>query len=365
MKLECSLDRLKGALIKVGRVPTKNSAVPVLSCIVLKTEANNLVLKATNLEIGIEWSIPVKTHSEGAVAVNSALLVQFISSISTETNLTLTAENNTLVIETNKSRTVLNTLAIDDFPNIPRLESGKEIEIDPKKLIYGIKSVFYAASTLAIRPELSSIFLHQQENYLTFVATDSFRLAEKKINVEKNNDNLALLIPHKNITEISALLADLEEVVMMIDSNQVVFYNQNIYLFSRLTEGKYPEYQRIIPSNFVSKVEIVKQDLVESIKSLNIFVDDFQQIRFTFEKNANQLDISSKNNEKGENTVNLTVKVEGDGLSLGFNSRYLLDGISSIESEILEFYFAGSNKALVIKGKNDVSFQYLVMPMNK
>ena len=366
MKIECSVEKLRNAVNKVGRIPQKSATLPILACLVLEAKANNLIIKATNLELGIEMTLPVKMYSEGSVAVSAALFIQFVSSISFEQNVVLSVENNSLVIETTKSRTILNILPTTDFPGIPRLEEGREVEMDPKKFVYGAKMVIYAASISSIRQELSSVYIHHQDSkFLTFVATDSFRLAEKKIKVEKIDSIVSLMIPQKNLAEILHLLAEVEEVTMLVDKSQIVFYNQDLYIFSRVVEGNYPDYLKIVPTNFVSVVEVVKQELVESLKSVNLFVDNFQQIRLSFEKDTTKMEVSAKNNEKGENKVQLAVKVKGDGLSLGFNNRYILDGLGSIESDILELCFAGPNKAVVIKGKNDQSFQYLVMPMNK
>ena len=181
MRIEIKKDLLKQVVGQAERVTSKNLTLPILNSILLETEENRLTIKATNLEIGLEIEIPVKVEKSGQVAVSAQLLGNFLNNISQEEKINLKEDNGNLIIQTQSSETTIKCQSTEDFPIIPRVTDGGVIEIEANDFVSGLKSVLFSASLSDIKPEISSVYLYTDNDKIIFVSTDSFRLAEKKI----------------------------------------------------------------------------------------------------------------------------------------------------------------------------------------
>jgi DNA polymerase-3 subunit beta len=176
----------------------------------------------------------------------------------------------------------------------------------------------------------------------------------------------AILIPNKNIGEIIRVLDGItEDITMTVSSNQIVFTSPSLYLTSRVVDGNFPDYKQIIPKEFTTNVVVLKADLINSLKSTNVFLDSFNQVRFLIEPKSKKIELSAKNGDVGQNVVSFGAVLEGQDVSVGFNYKYLSDCFQSIDSDSVSLDFCGPNRPLVIKGISDNSFLYLVMPMNR
>ena len=176
MKIECSIEKIKNAIIICERVTGKNLTLPVLSTILFIATEKTLILRATNLSIGVEITIPAKIEKEGIVAINGAILASLFSAISGDSSVFFELIENTMNIKTKTNKINIKTIPHEDFPTLPNVSGGK-FKIPTKKLLEGIKSVYYSASVSDIKPEIGSVYLHKEEDYIIFVATDSFRLS--------------------------------------------------------------------------------------------------------------------------------------------------------------------------------------------
>lgn len=366
MKIECSQSQLAQSIGKAEKITGKNSTLPVLSCVLLEAKENSLIIRSTNLDLGIEISIPVKVLKEGVVAVPGNLLVSYILNIQDEGPITLEATEGILLITTKTKETQIKTLSSDDFPVIPRIDAGKSFSIESKELSSGFKSVWYSASVSTMKPELSSVYVYADSGVITFVATDSFRLAEKKIRVKQTGDLEAVLIPYRNVSEIVRILDSTQSLVSVhFDNNQISFSFENTYIISRIVDGVFPDYKQIIPKTNTTEAVVLKQDLSQALKLSNIFSDSFNQVTFSVRPEDKILEITSKNIDKGEHHNTIDASLEGDSLEIKFNQKYITDCFNSIESDSLSLKFDGTNKPMIIKGSKDEGFLYLVMPMNR
>lgn len=366
MKFICSKEKLQNLIAKAEKISGKNTTLPVLSCVILETKENHLIIRSTNLDIGIEASIPVKVEQEGIVAVPGALFLQYLSNISGDENITVEIINKNILLTSSKSEATVKTLPHDDFPNIPKVETTKTCKISAQSLIHGLKSVWYSASVSSMKPELSSVYLYPKDSSLMFVATDSFRLAEKKIDVKEIDTFESVLVPFKNVSEIirifDGITGDLE---ILFDDGQIAFVYDGLYLVSRIVDGNFPDYKQIIPKENTTEVVVLKQDLIQALKLSNIFSDKFNQVHMTVRPSDAVFEIASKNVDKGENKNNVSATLRGDSIEISFNHKYLGDAFSSINSDSLILMFNGANRPMVMRGVNDSSFMYLVMPLNR
>jgi DNA polymerase-3 subunit beta len=365
MKLECQLEKLKDGISKVERITGKNLTLPILNSILLIASSKSLKLRSTNLSLGIEVEIPAKVEKEGVVAIIGSTMGGVFSNITQNESVFLEEVDGNLVIKTKKNKIKLKCQPHDDFPTIPRV-AGSIFEIESKKIIDGIKSVYYSSSPGDIKPEISSVFIYTNEDSLVFVSTDSFRLAEKKIKIKKIEEILGILIPYKNISEILRIFGEIGgNLEVCFNKNQISFSTENTYLTSRVIDGVFPDYKQIIPQKPTTTAVVLKQDLLNALKLSNIFSDKFNQINLSIKPKEKVFELSSLNNDIGENKTYLDAAIEGEEVALSFNYKYFLDCFQSVATDSLSIKLSGGALPIVISPVSDPSFTYLIMPMNR
>jgi len=366
MKIECIKEKLHNAVSKAEKIVSKNINLPVLSCLLFETKGNNLIIRSTNLDLGLEVFIPVKVEEQGKVAVPASIIGSFLNSLNDDKNIFLETIDNTLKISTQNSSAVIKTQPFEDFPTIPKIDNEKSFKIQSKDLINGIKSVFYSSSLSSVKPELSSVYIYTQEENLIFVATDSFRLAEKTIKIKKNTELNNILIPFKNASDLIKIIDNTDsEIEINSTKNQISFNFNGVYIVSRVIDGVFPDYKNILPKEVKTKVVLLKQDLINTLKISNIFSDNFNQMNVSVIKGDKNIKVKTKNNDIGENINLIEAMIEGEDIDVNFNYKYIVDCLNSINSDSISLSFDGINKPLIIRGLTDKSFTYLVMPMNR
>lgn len=365
MKVECEIDKIKNGILLAEKITGKNLTLPVLSSILLEATNKSLKLKAMNLSLGIEIEIPAKILEEGTLAISGNSLASVFSNIIQKENIILEGEEGNLLIKTKKNKIKLKGMPYEDFPTIP-VVAGDSFEIESKKIIEGIKSVYYSASVSDIKPEISSVYIYSEESDLVFVSTDSFRLAEKKIKLKKSIENFNVLIPFKNIAEIMRVIGENNQNInICFNKNQISFSLDNIYLTSRIIDGIYPDYRQIIPKESKTEVVLLKQDLLNALKISNIFSDKFNQLNLSINTKDKIFEFSSSNNDVGENKTYLDAVLKGEDINLSFNYKYFLDAFASLSTDSVSIKLDGPQKPMVINSVSDNSFTYLIMPMNR
>lgn len=366
MKIECIKEKLIEGILKADRLTGKNLSLPILSCINIKAKDNSLIIRATNLDCGIEIRIAAKIDTEGEIALHGGVINSLLAGLPKEKNITLESKDGNVLISTSSNNTLIKTFSPDDFPTIPKLETQKTIEINPKVLVKGFKSVFYSASQSTVKPELASVYVFKEDSDLVFVSTDSFRLAEKRVKIKESLDFPSVIIPAKNVVDIIRTLENMvDDVKILFDKNQIAFEAKDLYLMSRVIDATFPDYKQIIPKTFVTEVVVLKQDFVDSLKTSHVFSDKFNQVNVKAFPSKKTFTISTKNSDIGEYVNTIDASVTGQDVEINFNHKYITDSFQSIDSDSLTLSISGANKPLVMKGVSDKSFTYLVMPMNR
>ena len=364
MKITINQQKLIHTLELITRVSIKHVTLPVLQCVLITVKDSVVTFKATNLEISIEVTIESVIEAEGIVAVSAVTLLQSIQYI-TKKEVTLSVTEGVLVVDSGSGKTTINTIPYDEFPSITKLSSNGAT-IQKNLFALGIKTVAFAASQSSIKPELGSIFIQQKkEHSLTFVATDSFRLMEKTVPQKNFILEQSILIPQKNAIELARICDLLEtDPVLIINENQCALsFSEGVYITSRLISGSFPDYEQIIPKEYVTHTTVLKNDLLQTFKKTHVFLNKFMQV--TMKVSTDTIVVSSQNGEVGTTTDIVKVQTDGSELVLNFNQQYLIDPISHITDESIVLHFAGIGRPLVIQGVSDITLRYLVMPMNK
>ena len=369
MKLECSKESLVDSIGVAEKTTGKNLTLPVLGCLLLEaTDDNILKIRATNIDLGIELTVKAKVEEAGSVVVPGNILLSVISSMYDSSAITLALEDMNLNVSTPRSKTVIKALPTEDFPTLP--EPGTDdvsFSINTFEFLKGMQTVWYSASTTTIKQELSSVYIYTYDKKIYFVATDSFRLGEKILSTKQTSNFEPILIPIKNVVEIIKVfeyLGDID-VEVMLNSNQIVFKAENVYLTSRLIDGSFPDYKQILPKEFSTEVIVLKQDLINTLKKINIFSDKSNQVQFELSPSKKKVVLKAQSKDVGETVESLEAAVTGDDLKINFNHKYISDCLQSINSDSVSLSFTGLSRPMVIKGVSDPSFLYLVMPMNK
>lgn len=366
MKIYCSHEKLRDAVGTAERITGKNLALPVLAQIHLQTTNGGLQIAATNLNLGLEVEIPAKVENSGDYLVSGQTLYAFLQSIKTNTDVVIENANDSLKITTKETKTLIKTYPSEDFPSVPKIE-GDVFEVSVKKILDALKSVSYAAALSDIKPEINSISLYFSNTECIAVATDSFRLAEKKIEYKTTQqEGVQVLIPFKNTQDIVRVLESAPDTIRcVVSKTQIAFYWPGVYVTSRLVDGVFPDYKQIIPNTSTTQAVFLKQDLLQALKTTALFSDTFNQVTFSLlvkEKNAT---LSSRNTEIGETNVSISGALSGEDVSFNLNGKYVLDCLQSITTDSVSISANGPQKAVILKGVGDPSFLYLVMPMNR
>lgn len=368
MKCEIQFEKFRQAVSLTERIAGRHATLPVLSCILIDVKKGGATIRATNLDVGIEVELPVKSDGEGQFAVPAQTLSSFLAQVGNkETVIRLETNAGNLHIALSKSKGVIKTVPPEDFPAIPTVADGKVSEFPTELLTKGFKSVWYSASVSNVKPELASIYVYKDNDKMVFVATDSFRLAEKKIVLPKGAAMEDMLIPFKNTLEIVKML-DAAGPTVKVSSNKnlVSFEADGIRMTSRIIDGVFPDYRQIIPKAFSTEAVMLKHDLISTLKLSTVFSDAFNQIHVMVDPKKKLFQVDTKNNDVGENQTDLDAALSGEAVEINFNCKYISDSFQAIDSDSVSLQFNGKNKPLVIRPvSGDQSFLYLVMPMNR
>jgi DNA polymerase-3 subunit beta len=349
----------------VSRFAERRSAtLPALSGIAIVAGDDGIKLRATNLETGIDLSVQGSIKSPGVLVVPASVMREVANALTGTGAMTIEHAGDTAVIKTGAGKSTLKTLPAEDFPVIPIPKSESSFTLPGSLISSLVGSVIACASTSSVRPELASVFLSCEGGVLKAVASDSFRLAEKKLSAAKATKPFSILIPAKNAADILDTIPD-DDVTVNLDEHQCSFSWPEGVVTTRLVAANYPDYAQIIPKASVAEATLLRKDLEAALKRVAVFSDAFQKIRVAFDPKAKRLTFSARNADVGEASEEAPAAASGEAIELSFNHRYLAAPLPLITVDSISLAASGIGRALVIKGVGDASFLYLVMPMNQ
>lgn len=343
----------------------KTTTLPSLSSILIIAREDGIKMRATNLETGIDLKVSGECKTEGVIAIPATILQQIANSLSGEGRVTIEQVGDIASLVTGNAKSSIKTVSYEDFPSIPFPENPKNRIIVSGVVLRNLFSILTpCASNSTVRPELASIYLSIEGGLLTAVATDSFRLAEKKVPITNKGIQGKILIPAKNALDIAQALPD-EDLILSFDEHQCAFVSDKGMLVSRLTSAVYPDYRQIIPKESVVEAVVLRKDFESALKRTTIFSDSFQKVSVQFDPKKKSFLFSAKNTDIGESVETLAAQVSGSNLDLSFNHRYLSTILSLTQAESISLTAAGIGRPILMKGVGDASLLYLVSPMNK
>jgi DNA polymerase-3 subunit beta len=366
MKLFCAQRDLDYALNLVNKAINPNNTLPVLNNILLKASAKKLHFSATNLEIAISCSIDADVRSEGTITVPAKLITSYVSLLTDEKVELSVSDGATLSVESTSSHTKVKCISADEFPLIPKIEDSQRFTLSIEKFSEGITETVFSASLNSSRPVLSGVYMHIKSGKLTMVATDSYRLAEKKMDlIDGDLDDVSCIVPAKTMIELGKIIGKSgdKEVKVDISTNQILFTVSGVELISRLIEGKFPDYTKIIPNEHKTKFEVSVEDLSLVLKRVSLFARENNNSVSLSVSSDGRLLVSSEETKVGEEKAELMVKVVGINNKISLNSQYFLDVLTYISGDKIDIILNDKESPAVVRPVNSDDYVYIIMPL--
>lgn len=370
MKLSLLQQNLHQALTHVSRFVSLKNQLPILTNVLIATDNGRLKLSATNLEIGINYWIGAKIEKEGSFTVPVKEIAEFVSYLSSQTiNISL-SEKSLLQLSSTNTQSTFTTTPAKDFPQLAKINPKTTIKLDLPLLAKAVSQIAFSAATDDSRPVLTSILCQFSQNNLLLVATDGFRLSLKNIklvnplNLKNDKKPLTFLIPARSLTEITKLAKNEKEITMGLttDQNQIVFVLEDLELVSRLIEGDYPDYKRIIPSSFITKVFLNKAEFSQAVKIASVFASQSANVvKFTIGKN--NLTLSANAPQIGRNQATVEARVEGEPLDIAFNYKFVSGFLDACQGEEVVIELNETLTPGLFHDQSDPHFTHIIMPV--
>lgn len=368
MRLSLTQENLSRALSAVGRVVSNRSSLPVLSNVLLTADNNRLSLSATNLEIGINYWIGCKVDNGGALTVPARLFSEFVSSLPSGT-IQLDGDDTNLTIKSPQYESKINGISAEEFPAIPKLDSDPVLIMPASELREALVQVIPAASLDEARPVLAGVYFYIDEEELVVVASDSYRLAEKRLVLaEAPSREIKVIVPARTIQELIRLLGDTQgNVEIYLDHNQIMFRLDDLELVSRLIEGAFPNYQQIIPESVETSFDIDTAEFSRITKVASLFArENAGSVRIEVRAEG-EVRVVSSDSEVGGNTSKADCDVQGEDGEVSLNSRYLSDALAVMHTSRVTFALSGKLSACVLRpagvSEAEDTYLHIVMPL--
>lgn len=368
MKISILQQDLLSPLQAVSRSTGVKSSLPVLGNILLQTENGKLTLSATNLEVGVVKKIKAEIIEEGEITVPAKMFLEVITSLSSQ-SLILETEGEQLKISSKNFHATLNCISATEFPAIP-LASEQSISIEAKVLQQAVPQIAFAAAVDEGRPVLTGVLTELKKDKLELVSTDGFRLAHKQTKIEHPEEAVfRSLIPRRTFEEVVRLIGeelsgkeDKIEISTSENQNQMVFTIGETQLSSRLIEGQFPSWEKIIPTQATGRAVLERADVLKAVKIASVFAKDSANV-IKLEVKEGRVILSSETRELGSQVTEIDAQVTGESAVIAFNSRFLQDALSACSTAQIVLEFSGSVSPVLIKPIGEEGLEYVIMPV--
>ncbi|OGH51627.1 MAG: DNA polymerase III subunit beta [Candidatus Levybacteria bacterium RIFCSPLOWO2_12_FULL_37_14] len=370
MKTSLITENLQKKILFVSHAISTRNQLPILLNFLIEAGEGKITISATDLEIGITADIPAKTEKEGSITVPAKTFTEILGNTSSsKINMETTQEGLALTGEGEK--TVFQTIPTDEFPKLYK-DKGKQIMVLKDEAIKkDFSKVVFAASLDSERPALSGVMIKEEKDGFLLVATDGYRLSLKKQALQgskktKTEEMVSMLVPARIIRELIQMEKDSGDgdirVYASKEKNQIIFSQDDTVLIGRLIEAEFPDYEKIIPTDFSTKTIFERDSLQKAIKAGYVFARQTAGIiKMSIKKN--KISVSANAPSVGKNLIEVEAKTTGEENEIAFNARYLLDFLSNSTSETVSFEMNGPLNPGVFREVDDPSFMHLIMPI--
>jgi DNA polymerase-3 subunit beta len=365
MKLICTQENLIKALNVAEKIVGRNVNLPILNNILLETDDGQLKLSSTNLEIGLNYWTRGKIEKEGSLTVPAKIITNFVMNLPKK-NIEMEVENETLSLKCENYKAKIKGMSAQEFPIIPKIKEEPLVILLAEEFKSAASRVISSTAISETRPEITGVFMKIEKDNLTLAATDSYRLAEKKIKLQKPvQESVLMIIPRTTMNELIYIIGENQgELKISISQNQILFNFNNINLVSRLIDGQYPDYQQIIPSSFKIKAIIKTAELKNAVKIAGFFTStQVSGIKVKLDPPTNKIKVSAETGEIGASNSEVEAKIEGDSVEIIFNYKYILDALNNMLTDQVVLEMNDSSSPVLLKPEGNKNYLYLIMPI--
>lgn len=364
MKIEIQQDSLLKSLKTVSRAVSGHTTLPVLGNILIRAEGKKVHFAATNLDISISTSVEAIVKNEGAITVPAKIFTSYVSLIKTDADIELSViDGSTLEVKSKSSKTKIKGIVADEFPAISKVEGKTKIEIASEDFRKAVSQVAFAAQENSSRPILSGVFFAVDGTEMRMAATDSYRLSERKLTLGQKSEKMNCVIPVRTVYEADRLAPNAENVMLHISDNQVMFSFDGTELTSRLIEGQFPDYQQIIPKDFVTTLKVERNALSLGVRRVSIFAKENNQ-HMKLECTADgSLTVSTEMTQVGQERTEMPSEIDGRANVIALNADYLLDALSALGGDKVQVQLKEKMNPAVLKPTDGDDFVHLIMPL--
>ena len=367
MKLVCEKEKiLKGINSVINGVSSKTT-MPILEGILLKTNDNELILTSYDLEIGIEYTVEAKIIEQGNTVVNATMFSEIIRKLPSKEIKISVNENKLLEIECEGSLYKLATMNPDEFPELPKINVDNSIEIEQTILKNMIRKTIFAVSTEENRPIFTGCLFEVNDNKLNVVAVDGYRLAIKSNVINEKANSFSSVIPGKTLNEVNKIISDSFDTIKIgISRNQALFEMENCKLVTRLLDGEFLKYSNAIPSAWETRIKVNKGNIQDCFERISLIsassIEKEKKYPVKVNIELGKVTISCAN-QTGDAKEEIYVETEGKELEIGFNPRFFLDALKSIDDEEVYLEFGTNRSPCIIKPIEEGNYIYMILPI--
>lgn len=367
MKFICYKDTILKAINSVVKGVATKTTMPILEGIFIQTNDNEIKLTTYDLEIGIEYIMNCEVQEQGSTVVNAIMFSEIIRKLPDSEIYIKLNDKNLLEIECEGALYKLATMNPEEFPELPKIEIENSVEIDQTLLRNMIRKTIFAVSNEESRPIFTGCLFEIENNKLTLVAVDGFRLALRSIFLNKQSNNFKAVIPGKTLNEVNKIITDsFEPVKIGISKNQALFEMDNCKVVTRILDGEFLNYKNVIPSNWETRIKVRKNNIQNCFERISLIsasaVEKEKKYPVKVQVDIGKIIISCTN-QTGDAKEELYVETEGKNLEVGFNPKYFLDSLKAIDDEEVYIEFGTSISPCLIKATENNDYTYMILPI--
>lgn len=367
MKLICSKNLLNDAITMAQKAIATRSTLPILDGLLFEAESNELTITGYDLETGIECKIDTDVLRPGKIVVNARMIGDIVRKLPEDLVNIEVEENFVINITSGKAKFKINGIESKDFPKIPIVEEAEQLKVPQRVLKDMISQTIFAASNDENRPILNGIKVIAQGHQLELIAIDGFRLAIRREEFEEELVDLSFIVPAKAMKEVAGILDPTDNPVKIYPShNHILFDTGSVKLVSRLLQGDYMDYHKVVPNEVMSKILLKTKDMYQAIDRASLVINvDQRRFPFTLKsENQNTLSISSKT-DIGAVHEEIAIELQGENIDADYNPKYFIDVLQNVPIEDISLEFSGTFGPCLIKPLEGNQFLYLVLPLRR
>lgn len=361
MKLSINQSELLNALVIVQKGITSRSTLPVLSGILVQAKGDDVTFQTTDLELSIQYTTTALIEEEGETVLPGKLIVDIVKNLP-DAAVHIESSDTDAIVSCESSSFSIRCLNAADFPGFPKVHPEQQISIPFETFSTMARKVCRVVSRDESRVILTGVFIAVEEGMLKMVATDSYRLAMTEVALEGSGDDFSAVIAGSFVSDLAGLPKTGENITLALAENQIIVSYAGTVFINRRIEGKYPNYKQLLPKSYETRCLVERKALASAVKRASLLEHSGSQVRVSINVASQTIQLTTSQ-DAGSTQEIVRAEIEGADVEIGFNSHYMNEGLTAMESPQVSLEIQGPLKPGIMKGASDENYLYLVMPV--